>query len=104
MEYRTIVLKLDSSNRPPLQEGKISKHERGEYIRSQKEWLEHATEPVRSRARELGCVALSQLWATGEIVVAVPMSGFVATAESLRGVEGVVGYELYEPRTLRPEA
>lgn len=104
MEYRTIVLKLDASDRPPLPEGKISKHARGDYIRGQQAWFEQATEPVRNRTQEIGCVALSQLWHSGELMVAVPHDGFDEKVESLRNVAGVAGYEPYEPRQLDPES
>lgn len=100
MEYRTIILKLDETDRPPLPEGKISKHARGRYVRGQQEWFERTTEPVREHAREIGCVALSQLWHTGELMVAVPHEDFDKKVESLRGAAGVIDYAPYEPRTI----
>ena len=103
MEYRTVVFKLDASDRPALPEGKISKHARGEYIRGQQEWFERVTEPVRNQAREIGCVALSQLWHSGEIMIAIPQDGFDEKVQTLQSAIAVTGHELYVPRQPLPD-
>lgn len=97
MEYKTVAFQLDVTNRPPLPLGKISTQARHEYIRKQQEWFEQATEPVRNRAREIGCTALSQLWHTGEFMVAVPQDGFDDKVESLLSAAGIAGYVMYDP-------
>lgn len=101
MEYTTIVLKLDDASRPPLQKDGTSKREKGESIRAQQEWFERATKAVRERAQCIGCVALSQLWMSGELMIAVPNDGFDEKVESLCDVEYVTSHRSYDFNKLR---